>query len=538
MKITISTNSQKPIGALIEDLIAQADDVFIASAYISRKAVEILLQRADLSRGANLKRVDILFGIDTEMERMVLECLLEARTQFPKAFHVRYTPSTSERLFHPKVYYFHCGQNSHIIVGSANLTHRGQFVNEEMYCHIECSSSDSLVNQLNTVRHAWLSAPFSAPLDDAILDYFRAIATGEVAKDAVSAILKKIGYLDPPPPPAPSAKECLLNELEKGYLISTDFSVAPLTVPVPIRHVPRQQGDNGNLVTVRTGLTASVQLLPPTACKDFALLYQKANGIVEQHSILLPLVPPGSFYVPLSAQIAFTTSMEPLLKQYKKLIGKYIFSEKPIDSHLTQLPARCTEEWRKHSHEPSIVSEEAFLQSARDRIAERRTEFSHEPQSAVRLIINSSPHPILYRAQKPNHPAWSLCDTKVDDDLLKTMLAILIEQVDMIIAATQKKQQPAVRQDLTRAKLLIAIRGKVIDSLLAKLSQIASKDWKTASKASKAKPSTPGKLMVIELDKLRKRAEEHRDKLEGWKNEKPQEAFEIILQQYSSIGLS
>lgn len=531
MKINISTNSQKPIGALIEDLVAQADDVFVASAYISERALTNLLERCRPDAPTSLKSVDILFGMDLETDATALTSLLDASKAFPNQIRARYTPNKSGRLFHPKLYYFRCSQTSHIIIASANLTQRGHFANEEMYCHIECLASDPLVDQLSAIRQAWLNSPFSAPLDDKVVELKEQIA---VATSGFNTLMKGGGGPIVIKPFRLDARNRLFAELEKGYLISTDFSVAPLSVSVPIREA--QQGSDANgAVSIRTSLTASVQLLPDDTCNEFTLLYRKARKIVEQHSIL---VPPGLYYVPPSAQKSFSASVRALLNEHKQLIQKHIRLRRPINSHLIQLAADCTKAWQRYSNQPGIISQDEFLQIARKRIKERREEFRHKPQLAVRLTITPYPHPLIYRAQNPDHAIWDLSEASPDDDLLKTMLAILTAQVDLIIEAAQKKQQPAVQADLKQAKLLITVRGKAIDDLLVRLSRLAGKNWANATKRSKSKVLTPGKFMMLELDKLREQAENHKRLLESWKVKKPQEAFDLILQEYPSAGLA
>lgn len=534
MKINIVTNSQKPIGAVIEDLVTDADDVFIASAYISAKAVAALVRQSSARQDIKHKTVDILFGMMPEIDHASLDCLLEARVQAPKRFNVRYTPSTSGRLFHPKLYYFRHDQICHLLIASANLTNRGHHINEEIYCHVECPSSHHLISELNTIRRAWLSEPFSAPLDGAITDLVACIQAGEAAKRAYVNVLSGLNVdhtiAVPPIPP----KERLLQELEKGYLISTDFSVAPLSVSIPIRQMQRQSGANG-MVIVQANLTASAQLLPLGVCNEFASLYRDAKKLVEQHSIL---VPPGLFYVPPSAQKSLASSIKPLLNNHKQLIHKYIYLRRPINSHLTQLPENCAKEWQKFSEQPGIVSKEAFLQTAKERIIERREEFRRDPQSAVRLTFISYLHPLVYRSQNPTHAAWNLSEISMDEDLLRTVMALLIGQVDLVIEAAKKKQQPSVQEEYKNARLLISYRGCIIDSLLVKLGRIASRKWTEAAKKKLLKPATPGTVMIADLTKLRKEAEAHRNTLQQIKAQKPDRAFEAILKEYPLLGAS
>lgn len=529
MNIGIFTNSQKPIGLIVEDLTAKADDTFIASAYISRKAVDTLVQRANLSQGSHLK-VDILVGIVFEMGDTALDALLVASQKHPGSFNVRYTKSSSGRLFHPKVYYFRCGQISHIIIASANFTQQGQYQNEEMYCYIECSASDRLAEQINAIRQAWLAEPFSARLEAELVKRFCTLVE---AKKAINEIVRITGGPIVIPIPLLSPKERLLEELEKGFLISTDFSVAPLSVSVPIREAQRIDGADG-AVSIHASLTASVQLLPLTTLNEFTQLYRDAKKVVEQHSILVP----SGLYVTPSAQASFTKNMKAVQIRYEQLVQKHIRLRRPINSHLVHLATDCTKEWQKHSNQPGIVTEKEFFLTAKERIKERREMFSNDPHSAVRLTISPYPHPLIYRANNPNHAINKLYETEVDDDLLKTMLAIFTGQVDLIIEATKKRQQPAVKDDYERAKLLISVHGEKIDLLLARLNFLVKKNWQGTFKRRKLKPKglTPGTLMLTDLNTLRKDAEDHRHLLESMKTCKPQQAFDLLLKEYPTVG--
>jgi len=531
MNIGIFTNSQKPIGLIVEDLTAKADDIFIASAYISRKAVDTLVQRANLSQGSHLKKVDILVGIVSEMGDTALDALLVASQKHPGSFNVRYTKSNSGRLFHPKVYYFQCGQISHIIIASANFTQQGQYQNEEMYCYIECSASDRLAEQINAIRQAWLAEPFSARLEAELVGLFDKLGAADAAKKAINEIVRITGGPIVIPIPLLSSKERLLKELEKGYLFSTDFSVAPLSVSVPIREAQRIDGADG-AVSIHASLTASVQLLPLTTLNEFTQLYRDAKKVVEQHSIHVP----SGLYVTPSAQASFTKNMKAVQIRYEQLVQKHIRLRRPINSHLVHLATDCTKEWQKHSNQPGIVTEKEFFLTAKERIKERREMFSNDPHSAVRLTISPYPHPLIYRANNPNHAINKLYETELDDDLLTTMLAISIGQVDLIIDATKKKQQPAVKDDYKCAKLLISFRGKVIDGLLTELNRIASKDWGKSKPHGKAKLLTPGQRMIQDLNKLREQAEVHKRLLEGYRRVKPQEAFDLLLKDYPTVG--
>ncbi len=319
--------------------------------------------------------------------------------------------------------------------------------------------------------------------------------------------------------------------LEKGYLFSTDFSVAPLSVSVPIREAQRIDGADG-AVSIHASLTASVQLLPLTTLNEFTQLYRDAKKVVEQHSIHVP----SGLYVTPSAQASFTKNMKAVQIRYEQLVQKHIRLRRPINSHLVHLATDCTKEWQKHSNQPGIVTEKEFFLTAKERIKERREMFSNDPHSAVRLTISPYPHPLIYRANNPNHAINKLYETELDDDLLTTMLAISIGQVDLIIDATKKKQQPAVKDDYKCAKLLISFRGKVIDGLLTELNRIASKDWGKSKPRGKAKLLTPGQRMIQDLNKLREQAEVHKRLLEGYRRVKPQEAFDLLLKDYPTVG--
>jgi len=115
MKISIHTNTQKPIGKLTEELVKDASEVFVASAYISDPAVKILLGQINSANNSLAKSVDLLFGFDLVTSTSALDQIVKAAEERPEQIRAKFVPHKSGRLFHPKVYYFRVGNLCHII---------------------------------------------------------------------------------------------------------------------------------------------------------------------------------------------------------------------------------------------------------------------------------------------------------------------------------------------------------------------------------------------------------------------------------------
>lgn len=256
---------------------------------------------------------------------------------------------------------------------------------------------------------------------------------------------------------------------------------------------------------------------------------------METRSITLPS---GVPYIPQTAQKTFASEINKVLDDHKSLLRKYIYLRTPITSHLKKLADNCAQQWDHYKDQPGVVTEAQFLQSAKARVAVRRKAFRDNNQSAVRLSITPYPHPLVYRELDPNHAAWDLYKTKAEDELLKTIVAILTAQINLIISATLMKQQPALQTYVKQAKLLIGIEAEIVKGLLAKLSA-AARDWDKTRKNSrnKQKKVTPGQLMAEELTKIRVLAEKHKHWLEEKGKMSPEKAFDLLLTEYPHVGL-
>lgn len=311
MKVSIHANSESPIGILVERLLEQADEVFIASAYISAKAVDTLSARTK-RRASGTLSVDVLFGLDAETDLTAVQRIYDAGLEEPERLRVRYTPHRAGRLFHPKVYFFRQRAVCHILIASANLTEAGQRTNEEMYCHLECASTHETVAQFNAVRRVWLSEPFSAVLDEKVLGAKAGIEYQKQrlreAEKAFTDVISCVGVRPPPPPPREDVLAPLRASLASGYLIAPTFSLSNLYVSVQdiLRPTEDVKPDRGNqVVIVQNRSSALIKLLPDESLKEFSSLQRTAREVCESLSISIS----AGLYVPETAHKVLAKNM-------------------------------------------------------------------------------------------------------------------------------------------------------------------------------------------------------------------------------------
>jgi HKD family nuclease len=117
--------------ATLREALANADEIYIAVAFMKKHAVESLLPvlKATLERGATAK---ILVGTDFYLtEPAALTALHDACRPYPKKTCARMVQQGKD-TFHPKVYCAVHGQQVTMLLGSANLTGGGMHSNFEL----------------------------------------------------------------------------------------------------------------------------------------------------------------------------------------------------------------------------------------------------------------------------------------------------------------------------------------------------------------------------------------------------------------------
>lgn len=472
MKVSIYTNSEAPIGTLVENLIEQAEEVFIASAYISSRAINTLTARIQERKEAKLT-VDVLFGLDAETDTKAIRQVYEAASQMPEQLKVRYTPHRAGRLFHPKAYYFRVGPLCHILITSANWTQAGQRSNEELYCYLEVSAEHDLAKHFNTVRQYWWSEPSSKVLDQEIIDALDGVEYYkqqlEQHQQRFGEIISKVG-IEPVVVPLPDDLAALRTALANGYLITPSFSLSSLAVSIQDILKPTDTGtpDKENqVVVVQNRFSASVSLLPESAVKDFNDLQRNARDLCEAYSISIG----AGQYVPASAHKALKKALDEVGRDQKKLIAANIKDKAVITKHIeSKLEPECRAVWKALNPNNSLPFPDNLLPQIRMRVGERRKLIEKDPASALRFAFAAYPHPLVLKNAMPDSLAWNLQENTSDTDLFRVIISLLVGQVKLIQGVTQWKRPSVIQRDYERVRLLVSIKGKAVDSLLRLLS--------------------------------------------------------------------
>ncbi len=536
MKVSIHTNSEAPIGTLVETLIAQAEEVFIASAYISSRAISTLTARIQERKETKLT-VDVLFGLDTETDTKTIRQVYEAAGQMPDQLNVRYTPHRVGRLFHPKAYYFRVGSLCHILITSANWTQAGQNSNEELYCYLEVSATHEAGLRFNAVRQAWCSEPSSKVLDQKIIDALDGVEYYkqqlEKHQQLFGEIISDVGVKDITVPPIDHLAS-LRTVLANGYLITPSFSLSSLAVSVQDILKPTDTGtpDKENQVVVfQNRFSASVSLLPGSAVKDFNDLQRNARDLCEAYSISIE----AGQYVPTSAHAALKKSLDKVGQAQKKLIAANIKKRAIISQHLeSRLEPECRAVWKTLNPTSTLPFPDNLLPQIQERVKEQWQQIERDPTAALRFAFAAYPHPLVLENVMPDSLAWKLQENTGDTDLFHVIITLLAGQVKLIQGVTQWKRPSVIKRDYERVRLLVSIKGKAVDSLLRLLSAYVRDSQITKRGQTAAEKQT---LQQKKVDSLTKKANEHLKWLTDLDSSTADhiEAIKILRQEYNTL---
>lgn len=535
MKVAIHANSESPIGTLIERLLEQADDVFIASAYISAKAVDTLAARTK-QRTSGTLAVDILFGLDAETDLKAVQRIYDVSLEEPELIRVRYTPHRAGRLFHPKVYFFRHRSTCHIIIASANLTEAGQRTNEELYCHIECASTHETVAQFNAVRQVWLSEPFSAVLDKKVLGAKAGIEDQKQrlkeAEEAFTKAMAGVGGRDKIVVPPEDSLAPLRATLANGYLIAPTFSLSNLYVSVqdilkPIEEVKPVR--ENQVVIVQNRSSSLIKLLPEESLKEFNALQRTAREVCESLSISIS----AGLYVPETAHKALAKNIGSLEHKHHTLVNSLVKNRAAINKHLKdKLEDECRQVWQAlHPGEDSPFPDE-LIPEVRKRVEERRKRLEQKPHDALRFDFQAYPHPLILMKEMPNNLAWTLQKGNPDQEIVRTVITLLRGQVELLKGVTQWSKQSIIKRDYERVRLLISIRGKAMDALLRTVSS-----WVRDSQTKQQNQTTDQKKQQLarKAAVIKRKADEHLQWLAEIESLDTKEAIIQLLHEYYSL---
>lgn len=535
MKVSIHANSESPIGILVERLLEQADEVFIASAYISAKAVDTLSARTK-RRASGTLSVDVLFGLDAETDLTAVQRIYDAGLEEPERLRVRYTPHRAGRLFHPKVYFFRQRAVCHILIASANLTEAGQRTNEEMYCHLECASTHETVAQFNAVRRVWLSEPFSAVLDEKVLGAKAGIEYQKQrlreAEKAFTDVISCVGVRPPPPPPREDVLAPLRASLASGYLIAPTFSLSNLYVSVQdiLRPTEDVKPDRGNqVVIVQNRSSALIKLLPDESLKEFSSLQRTAREVCESLSISIS----AGLYVPETAHKVLAKNIGSLERKHSALVTSLVKNRTAINKHLKdKLEDECRKAWQALHPGEDVPFPDELLPEIQKRVEERRKQLEQNPHDALRFDFQAYPHPLVLMHELPNSLAWTLQKGDPNQEVVRATIALLRGQIELLKGVMQWSKQSIIKREFERVRLLISIRGKATDALLRVVSSWA-RDSQT--KLHRQTSGQKRNQLARKVEVAKRKADEHTLWLTEVENLDPKMAVTKLLDEYPSL---
>ncbi|MFV0225494.1 phospholipase D family protein [Empedobacter falsenii] len=131
----------KPVGNKVIELIETREikKITILTAFSSSSIIDKICKYLEI-KNIQIDTFRVVTGIDQKgTSKDALKSLLEQELITPRVFY-----STSNNIFHPKIYLFENETTTFLIIGSSNFTQQGLFVNIEssVFLEIENTSGD------------------------------------------------------------------------------------------------------------------------------------------------------------------------------------------------------------------------------------------------------------------------------------------------------------------------------------------------------------------------------------------------------------
>jgi hypothetical protein len=139
IKLITNTDASSSHHRFLTDLLTNAIEVYIATAFLKQAAVNILLPY--FNKPIQFKIIaGYNFGI-TDPEALTTLCNQADGSALISGYLVN---MNLKQVFHPKLYLIKDVQYCHIITGSANMTNGGLNVNNEASLYYRCADSDPM----------------------------------------------------------------------------------------------------------------------------------------------------------------------------------------------------------------------------------------------------------------------------------------------------------------------------------------------------------------------------------------------------------
>ncbi len=175
MHIEVVQNSEQPLGDLMRDQLADADQFSAASAFLNSNGLQYVLpnmQRILENEGS----VSIVHGADFRItDPSAIERLVALNEQYAKmTYKIQYGwDLTQSHRFHPKLYLWTSDYRSYTaVVGSSNLTYGGLYSNLEVNTIIRGDIPDSAISQCLNIFDGIIAHPTSVTPNREFVDKY------------------------------------------------------------------------------------------------------------------------------------------------------------------------------------------------------------------------------------------------------------------------------------------------------------------------------------------------------------------------------
>jgi HKD family nuclease len=175
MKLTLLENESSEVGRAIDEALEGAETFDAAVAFVRRSGIDVAPGLRDF---AESRRLRLLAGTDfSQTEIEAVDDLSRAGADsrvFVEGF-ARSCPPASARTFHPKIYLATQGRRVIAIVGSANLTRGGFFLNREACIRVEGDPEEPILRETARYFESLWNNPYAVPVNDKFREEYRQI---------------------------------------------------------------------------------------------------------------------------------------------------------------------------------------------------------------------------------------------------------------------------------------------------------------------------------------------------------------------------
>ena len=187
MQLRVVDNSSTGLRFVLESGIAAADDVRLASAFVSRGGLRMIDAPLSTlaSRGGS---AEFLVGLDAQgTEPEAVWYLYDLCTKRHNFALYCYVSGTRSSIYHPKLYLLKSGEDGTCSIGSSNLTAGGFARNVEINVVLTGTVEESEVSDLYAAYGQLKFHPDRVIPDEELLHLYEKLAAGERQRERTDA---------------------------------------------------------------------------------------------------------------------------------------------------------------------------------------------------------------------------------------------------------------------------------------------------------------------------------------------------------------